>query len=205
MGFGNILSGIERQNCNIADCSSYTSHLGMCNKHYLQVRRHGKVTVSSRDYRAAIIERYVAKIPLGVNAKNGYATIDKEYAYLSDDNWYLTTLGYVKRAKDKALLHRVITDCPKGKVVDHKNGDPLDNTTANLRVCTQADNSRNQRRKITNTTGYKGVYIVKGRYKTSIRVNYKNINLGTFDSATEAYEVYSVAAVKYHGEFARLA
>ena len=40
------------------------------------------------------------------------------------------------------LLHRFITDCPKGKQVHHKNFNPLDNTRENLEVCTQQQNLR---------------------------------------------------------------
>lgn len=38
------------------------------------------------------------------------------------------------------LLHRFITDCPAGMTVDHIDGNPLNNTRENLRVCTYAEN-----------------------------------------------------------------
>ena len=44
-------------------------------------------------------------------------------------------------------LHRMIMAPASGQVVDHINGDTLDNRRCNLRVCTQADNLKNQRSK----------------------------------------------------------
>ncbi|MDI6449236.1 HNH endonuclease [Anaerobaca lacustris] len=43
-------------------------------------------------------------------------------------------------------MHRQIMDPPKGKVVDHKNRNRLDNTRINLRVCTHAENTQNARK-----------------------------------------------------------
>lgn len=43
------------------------------------------------------------------------------------------------------LMHRVLTNCPKGMVVDHLNHDGLDNRMFNLRVCTYSENMLNSR------------------------------------------------------------
>lgn len=42
-------------------------------------------------------------------------------------------------------LHRWLTNCPKGMVVDHLNHSPLDNRLCNLRVCTPKENAANRR------------------------------------------------------------
>lgn len=51
-------------------------------------------------------------------------------------------LFYVRNGKGgQKLLHRFLTDPPPDRVVDHRDGDGLNNRLANLRECTQADNS----------------------------------------------------------------
>ena len=39
------------------------------------------------------------------------------------------------------MLHRYIMDCPDDKVVNHIDGNPLNNRKANLEITTQSDNS----------------------------------------------------------------
>lgn len=178
----------------------------MCNKHYLQLRRHGKVFTSNRDGRPALLDGDVAKIPLGLNARGGYAIVDKECAYLAQDNWRKTPFGYAIRSKDKVLLHRLLLKAQKGQVVDHKDGNPLNNTLSNIRFCTQAENSKNQKIKKNNTSGYKGVYFDKrsNRFVARVKHNYKSYFAGHFESAREGAKAYNNLANKLHGKFARL-
>jgi hypothetical protein len=54
--------------------------------------------------------------------------------------------------------------------------------------------------------GIKGVCYdpARSRYRATIAVNGKYMHLGRFSTSEEAQKAYSVAAEKYHGEFARL-
>lgn len=107
---------------------------------------------------------------------------------------------------DTILMHRVIMKAPKGVQVDHINGDRLDNRRSNLRLANQQQNSANMRRRANNKVGVKGVVWDKARRKWAafIKVNYKSIGLGRFDTKAEAANAYAVAAKKHFGTFARV-
>ena len=90
-----------------------------------------------------------------------YALVDNEdYSELAKNKWCLSTKGYVKRGttvggKHKTILmHTQIMGTPVGKVIDHKNHNPLDNRKENLRVCTHRQNCANMKLSKRNTSGY---------------------------------------------------
>lgn len=94
----------------------------------------------------------------------------------------------------------------KGGIIDHINGDGLDNRRENLRVCSCAQNAQNKMKGTTRTfsSKYKGVTIhKKGRWQSGIYVNKKHVFLGLFVSEKDAALAYDVAAKKYFGEYAR--
>jgi HNH endonuclease len=93
-------------------------------------------------------------------------------------------------------LHRFLLgmDDPKQKI-DHKNGDGLDNRRCNLRIATTRQNAQNR-------SNSKGVYEQpNGSFRSSIRVEGKALNLGTFTSYNLAREVYLAARKKHFGVF----
>jgi hypothetical protein len=101
-------------------------------------------------------------------------------------------------------LARFVMDAPEGVLVDHWNGDTLDNRRRNLRFATNAENQHNQRRlRVDNTSGYKGVSLYRnGKWCAQIYVDTKRINLGYFVQVEDAARAYDEAAVRYFGEFA---
>lgn len=89
--------------------------------------------------------------------------------------------------------------------VDHIDGDGNNNLIKNLRPATNPQNGYNSKLYKNNTTGFKGVRLIKktNKFIATIRVGgNSSMHLGTFITAEEAYEAYKKAAIKYHGEFA---
>lgn len=121
--------------------------------------------------------------------------------------WRVNGAGYVLNAQDD-LLHRMIANPPPDMVVDHINGDPLDNRRENLRVCTRQENMMNQRKRSDNTSGYKGVAPnrrnMRKPFKAYIKKDGVQHHLGNFETAEAAARAYDSAAMLLHGEYARL-
>lgn len=114
--------------------------------------------------------------------------------------------AFSKTVKD--YLHRFIMGViGSDKEVDHRNGNRLDNRRKNLRICTRSQNSRNQRKRFKKCTSrFKGVtwHREARKWQTMICFRRKRMYLGMFSSEISAARTYDAAAVKFHGEFARL-
>lgn len=90
------------------------------------------------------------------------------------------------------------------RFVDHINGDKDDNRWCNIRDATVSQNGFNSRAvKNKKYSPLKGVTFHRGRYMAQIKVNYRPIYLGRFDTPEEAHAAYMTAARKYFGEYAR--
>lgn len=147
-----------------------------------------------------------------IKLTQGYEAVvsSKDYPRLSQKKWHAlvfprgTYAGSMHNGS-AIYMHRFITDCPKGMVVDHINGNTLDNRRENLRVCTNAQNLTNTRKKTSNTK-YKGVHRQKGRtnYMAVIGHGGKCIYLGTFETEELAAQAYNDKAIELHGEYASL-
>lgn len=140
---------------------------------------------------------------------------DADYEWLSQwkwcahqsrdgQRWYAVRRTYGGPVRLFMKMHRVVMGVPSHIDVDHKNGNGLDNQRENLRVATKVQNTRNQKLRSTNTSGYKGVSRSAGRWAAVLYVDYTQIYIGCFDDKRVAARAYDFAAMIHFGEFARI-
>lgn len=118
------------------------------------------------------------------------------------DNWY----AFRSDGRGTVYMHRQIMGAKKGTQVDHIDGNGLNNTRANLRLCSQSQNNANNTRSV-GQTGYRGVEYVSDhlrKYRAVVWKNSKRINKGDFSTAEEAARARDAAALELYGEFAKL-
>lgn len=137
---------------------------------------------------------------------------DEDYEKISKFKWFINKRLYVRRTqyingKEKELrLHRYILNIIDSNIiVDHINGNTLDNRKCNLRICNNKQNSYNSK-KIKSSSKYKGVFWnkVNNKWQAQIHPEGKHIHLGYFDSELDAAKKYNEMALKYYGEFAKI-
>jgi hypothetical protein len=164
--------------------------------------------------------------PILVDGDVAYVTLTKGYTAVIDvedvplvdgGNWtaspHRKTVYAVRRAKGgrgREKLHRVVMGCEGSVLVDHIDGDGLNNRrrgkSGNLRLATAEENARNTGKRPSNTSGFKGVSWLKSRarWQAQIGMNGKGKVLGYFKCPTAAYFAYCRASRALHGEFGRL-
>lgn len=90
------------------------------------------------------------------------------------------------------------------KQIDHINGIRNDNRMVNLREASKSQNTQNQKLRLDNKSGLKGVsFHSNGAWTSRITFNGKRVNIGYFDTKEQAHEAYIAAAKKHFGEFAK--
>jgi len=103
-------------------------------------------------------------------------------------------------------LHRLIMGNPAGFLVDHINGNTLDNRRTNLRLATKGQNQTNSRMRANNKSGYRGVHWRPDTRKWCSQIKSNGVvrTLGSFATVEAAAEAYRKAAIECHGEFSPL-
>ena len=151
------------------------------------------------------------------------AVDDEDFEWLSQWKWSAhrvkkksQVLWYAKRTEGHRgptiFMHRQIMDRIQGGsevgkyIVDHRDGDGLNNVRQNLRSCSYSQNFGNSKKTRGTVSKFKGVAWHRRDevWVSSITCNGKSYWLGTFDSEQAAAKAYDEAAQEHFGEFARL-
>lgn len=140
---------------------------------------------------------------------------EQDYDTLSAYRWHPSKGGnttYARttiRAGDRQrsiLMHRLLLSVERETTVDHVDGDGLNNTRANLRRCTHAENLRNQALRIgPKSSRFKGVNYRRSErlWRAEIEKDGRRVSLGLFKDEVAAARRYDAAARLLFGKFAR--
>lgn len=123
------------------------------------------------------------------------------------NTWAVAGNNYIKHTltvdwkSTSTYLHRLIMDAPSHLVVDHINGNTLDNRKVNLRLITQAQNQQNKiKLESRNTSGYRGVSRNSERsgWRARLKLNGNEICVGhNFATPELAHEAIVKARIAY--------
>jgi hypothetical protein len=142
-----------------------------------------------------------------------YAMVDPHLFYrLNEYHWthngkrerpYTVRYSYSQKNKIEMIsMRREIMNFPAGRLVDHRNGNTLDNRMSNLRAATREENAYNKQKTKTKTSSkYIGVYFEKHKQRRIARIKYKErrIYFGCFKDEVAAAKARDAAARNYHG------
>lgn len=150
---------------------------------------------------------FMKTITLGGLGGKHYALVDDEdYDRVNQISWTCVRRGkrlYAKHDSRGPYMHRFILNLTAGQICDHRNHNGIDNQKKNLRLCTNAQNNRNQRpgRKQIKTSKYKGVYFSDGYWKFQITYNRQKIGTSVPNEHVAAL-MYDFWATYLFGEYA---
>ncbi len=127
-----------------------------------------------------------------------------DYFKIKEFRWSLQKterLSYAICKSKIRYLHKHIF--PQWDIIDHIDGNGLNNSKSNLRLCTAATNSMNRRPNIGQKT--KGIYKLPSE-KFRVRVSFcgRRIDVGSFTRLTDAIEAYNLKVKELHKDFAKL-
>lgn len=198
----------EPKVCSAPNCNNKHYGKGYCHRHYDQYKTYGRILErTQKDPNEIVIYDDYAEIVLynKNNIEVGRAIIDLEdINKVKDYKWHLNSVGYVYNNK-VGLLHRFLMNPSNDKVIDHKNGNPLDNRKSNLRICSIQQNNMNvPKQKGDTTSQFKGVCFNKQnkKWQVQICINGKNKHIGYYDAELDASIEYDKKALLHFGVYA---
>jgi hypothetical protein len=172
-------------------------------KFTIKSRTHGKVEVLVDDDDLGLIQEHTWHV---IKARNGKFYVNTHVPH-PDGGVYESGRDAGRPKRTLFQLHRFVAKAPIGKVVDHINGNPLDNRKENLRIVTHKQNSMNQMKTRTHkgmptSSKYRGVSYHKGCNRWLSRCAGRHV--GYFKEENAAARAYDEKAKELFGEYACL-
>lgn len=187
------------------EAASRVNGIWYCNKHYLRMHNNGDLELHPRRRTTKLI--HDGGNTATIVTANGELIlidrddIDKAMRY----SWCISKTGYAVAniGGHVTKMHRYLLDLSKGElVVDHINGNPLDNRRCNLRLCEPEENGRNLKKK-KSRSGETGIRKTShGRWNARIMIGRKEVHLGNYLTKEAAIEARQAAERQYFGEYA---
>ncbi|HBD95259.1 MAG TPA: hypothetical protein DC057_13920 [Spirochaetia bacterium] len=178
-----------------------------CQKHYYQMKNHGKILQRTKydkneinicdDYAEIFLYNknniVIAKTLIDIE------DVDKTIKF----KWGFAN-GYVINVKNKMFMHGFIMNFSPNKknVIDHINRNRLDNRKKNLRIGNYQINAINKGKQSNNTSGFPGVSWDKyhNKYEAHIKLNGRKKFLGYFDLLDDAIARRKQGEKEYFGK-----
>lgn len=132
-------------------------------------------------------------------SKEDYGLVSKRLWHYAPRNGATSNLRKHERKYNQnghIKMHRLIMDAPAGMVVDHINGNKIDNRRDNLRIATHSQNSIN-----TPSRDMRNIEYRNGSYCVRMRVNNERIYIGNYKYLGDAKIARDDASKKYHGQY----
>ncbi len=153
-------------------------------------------------------------IPL---TKGYFAMVDDaDFKWLSSVKWhskvkrntvYAERTFFENGKKVTLKMHRAIMSVTdKDVFIDHRDGNGLNNSRDNLRVCTNSQNIMNAGSYAGSSSRFKGVYRIEktNKWLSNISVNGRLTHIGLFENEEDAARNWNKFAKEHRGEFAKL-
>ncbi len=132
---------------------------------------------------------------------------DDKWHELTLFNWSLGAKQYIQRSQDNKRIHHYLMNIEDSTIVDHKDGNPLNNQLSNLR---RSNNSLNTHNKNKHKNKYVGIHTRvyekdnKIMYRAVVRKKGEKTADKTFDNEKEAVEWRNEQAKRMYGIHAKL-
>ena len=146
---------------------------------------------------------------IDIKSDNQLIVDEDKYYDLKMFSWHINKNGHVYMTdenKKHVMLDKFLLEYDGNDVINHIDGNKLNNKISNLRIITKAQSAMSRKSAPNSSTQYIGVSFTKqtNKWKATIQVDKKAKHLGFFDTEIEAAKARDIATKEYYGEFGTL-